>query len=119
MTDNIRLPKPFKIRNEIREITVKPVDATYDKKLISMHCDIYFGKGSVPAFHKLYNIPVNSDPEVEKNPMALNRFVQLTMDCYFAEIVPLVIQEFFPEKLPHHQQYPQSVLNSELCQFPQ
>lgn len=97
---DIRLPKLFVIKNDLREITVNPVEATYDKKLIIMNCEIYVGEGTTPAFHRRFNVPVDPDPEIEKNPIAFNRFVQLTMDTYFAAIVPLVIREFFPEPLP-------------------
>jgi hypothetical protein len=118
MTDNIRLPQPFKISNEFREITVKPIEATYDKKLIIMHCEIYVNDGSLPAFHKCFNVPVDPDIEIEKNPLAINRFVQLTMDTYFVAIIPIVLREYFPEQLPQHQLCPQPVLNSELHLFP-
>ncbi len=115
---DIYLPKPFVVRNDLREITVKPIEASYDKKLIVMHCEIYVGEAKIPAFHKCFNVPVNPDPEIEKHPMAINRFVQLTMDTYFAAILPIILREYFPENLPPHQQCPQPILNSDIDQFP-
>lgn len=111
----IRVPEPFRIKNDLREITVKPVKAVFENYTIVLNCEIYVGKGIVPAFRKCFTIPVDPDPEIEENLMAWNRYVQLMADDYFAVMVPLVIGEYFPE--PHPQRH-QTVLNSEPHLFP-
>lgn len=114
----ICVPDSFRIKNDLREITVKPVKAIFENYKIVLTCEIYVGEGIVPAFKKCFNIPVDPDPEIEKNLMAWNRYVQLMANEYFAAVVPLVIGEYFPEPSPLHPQLRQTVLNSEPHLFP-
>jgi hypothetical protein len=99
----IHLPKPFSIKNDLREITVNPIEATFDSKLIVIHCELYVGQAKIPAFHECFNVPTNVDTAIEKNPLAYVRFIQLKLNQYFSDVYPKVIQKYFPEKLPQHQ----------------
>jgi hypothetical protein len=99
----IHLPKPFSIRNDLREITVKPIETTFDNKSIVIHCEVYVGQAKIPAFYESYNVPIDVDPAIEKNPLAYVRFIQLKLNHYFSEVYPLVIAKYFPEKLSQHQ----------------
>jgi hypothetical protein len=90
----IHLPPSFVVRNESSEITVKPVEAAWDNGQIMLNCELYWKNAKVAAFRESVRLPVEMDPIIQMNPLAEARFVQITLNNYFADLYPQVIAKY-------------------------
>ena len=90
----VHLPPAFVVRSASREIIVKPVEATWNTDRIILHCDVVWKNATVAAFRESIHLPVEMDFSIRKNPLAAARFVQITLNNYFASIVPQVIAKY-------------------------